>query len=360
MNKKLFKRKLLGILLIIITILNFFPQKVEAKTIYNRTYSWGTGKTADLKDAIASLPKERVENLKLPILLDVPLTSLRNSWGDKRSGGRRHEGIDIMAPRGSFIISPTKAVVTRIDTGILGGKIVYTANPGNETFYYAHLDGYNPELKVGDILEPGDLIGYVGNSGDARFSSPHLHFTIYDDIKGPRNAYLRIHSEFSYEEKAKSLKKIIALIDKDDQKYDNLKNKYKDLVALAETETISTPKVLGESVPIKQEDSVLGTIAYAEENKIESKVETQPEKTKLNFTRDLKEGMEGSDVAMLQKFLLKEGKGSEAKKLASVTNYGKFGPQTKKALIEYQKSVGITPAQGYFGSKTKSYIEKEN
>lgn len=365
-QKNLISKASFSLVFVIISFFSFGPIKVEAKSIYNHSFSWGSGKTIALKDKLQLLSKNRIDDIKLPVLLDVSLNSLTNSWGDKRSGGRHHEGIDIMAPRGSFIVSPTEAVVTRIDSNLLGGKVVYTANPGNETFYYAHLDGYNPELKVGDLIEPGDLIGYVGNSGDAIFGATHLHFTIYDDIKGPRNPYLRIHSEFSYDEKAKSLKKIIALMDSSDTKYGEVKNKYKDLVALAKTETISKPQVLGVKTEDKVENSAIGTVAYANENTDETNLEITKTKveeknnevkvSKITIKRDLKLGDTGKDVEVLQKFLIKQAKGGEAKKLANVTSYGKFGPTTEKALIEYQKSIGISPAKGIFGPKTRAYL----
>lgn len=75
-----------------------------------------------------------------------------------------------------------------------------------------------------------------------------------------------------------------------------------------------------------------------------------------NFSKNLVAGSRGNDVSQLQLFLIAKSAGTAAKALASSGATGRFGPLTKKALIEYQKSVGITPASGYFGPKTRAYI----
>lgn len=155
-------------------------------------------------------------------------------------------------------------------------------------------------------------------------------------------------------------------MDSSDTKYGEVKNKYKDLVALAKTETISKPQVLGVKTEDKVENSAIGTVAYANENTDETNLEITKTKveeknnevkvSKITIKRDLKLGDTGKDVEVLQKFLIKQAKGGEAKKLANVTSYGKFGPTTEKALIEYQKSIGISPAKGIFGPKTRAYL----
>jgi murein DD-endopeptidase MepM/ murein hydrolase activator NlpD len=123
-------------------------------------------------------------------VLGVSRESLTDTWGEARSHGRTHEGVDIIAPRGSVVVSPTKAVVVNIGTHELGGNVVYTANPGGEQFYFAHLDRVKKGLKVGQALRVGDVIGYVGNTGNASSTAPHLHFGIYK--QGATNPFPRI------------------------------------------------------------------------------------------------------------------------------------------------------------------------
>lgn len=157
-----------------------------------------------LSKKINKLDNNIVEEMPIPILLGVTVDNLNDTWGDARSGGHTHEGIDIFATRNSIIVSPTEAVVTKITDQGLGGVQVWTANPGDESFYYAHLESVYPILKVGDELDPGDIIGYVGNSGNASLASPHLHLGIYTE-DGAINPYERLTSEFSLQQKIKTL-----------------------------------------------------------------------------------------------------------------------------------------------------------
>ena len=157
-----------------------------------------------LSKRIKQLDNDTIDNISIPVVLGVTMRDLNDTWGDARSGGRTHEGIDIFAVRGAIIATPTEAVVTKITNQGLGGVQVWTANPGNESFYYAHLSSVFPKLEVGDILDSGDIIGFVGNTGNASGASPHLHLGIYTDT-GPINPYERIDSEFSKKQRIKIL-----------------------------------------------------------------------------------------------------------------------------------------------------------
>ena len=114
---------------------------------------------------------------------------LANSWGAARPGGRRHEGIDILAPKGTPVVSTTRGIVTRVGMNRLGGQIVGVLGPGLEWHYYAHLDSFGT-FREGDIVHAGDVLGYVGNTGNARGTPAHLHYGIYRDA--PRNPYPRL------------------------------------------------------------------------------------------------------------------------------------------------------------------------
>ncbi len=115
----------------------------------------------------------------LPVPVDgVAAARLYNSWGAPRPGRRTHQGIDIFAARNTPVRSTTDGIVVRVGTNTLGGRIVSVAGPGGQVHYYAHLERYG-DRKVFDWVKQGDIIGYVGNSGNARTTPPHLHYGIY-------------------------------------------------------------------------------------------------------------------------------------------------------------------------------------
>ena len=140
----------------------------------------------------ASLPNAQVNKLKMMRLdsrLPVPVkgisrAQLRDTWGSARSHGRSHEGIDIMAERGTKVYSATEGLVADLRNNNLGGKVIWILGPSGSWHYYAHLDGHKRGLNVGDYVHKGDLIGYVGNTGNARHTAPHLHYGIYLNGKG--------------------------------------------------------------------------------------------------------------------------------------------------------------------------------
>ena len=108
-------------------------------------------------------------------LIDRPLT---DTWGAARSNGRSHEGIDIFAPRGTPIHSTTDGIVRKVGNNTLGGRVVSIIGPGGSGHYYAHLEDY-ADIAVGDWVNAGDVIGYVGDSGNAKGTPPHVHYGIY-------------------------------------------------------------------------------------------------------------------------------------------------------------------------------------
>jgi murein DD-endopeptidase MepM/ murein hydrolase activator NlpD len=103
---------------------------------------------------------------------------LKSSYDDAR-GSRRHEAIDILAPRGTDVLAVEDGRVARLFTSAAGGLTVYQFDP-TETFvyYYAHLDSYAPGLTEGSMLRKGDVVGKVGTTGNAPKDTPHLHFAI--------------------------------------------------------------------------------------------------------------------------------------------------------------------------------------
>lgn len=131
----------------------------------------------------------RLKGQPLPERLPIPVkgikaSQLKDTWGAARSSGRRHEGIDIMAERGTKVLSTTAGVIVDMRNNNLGGKVIWIAGPAGSYHYYAHLDGHKRGLDVGDRIKKGQLLGYVGNTGNARGGSPHLHYGIYLEGKG--------------------------------------------------------------------------------------------------------------------------------------------------------------------------------
>ncbi len=164
---------------------------------------------------IKKLDSKAVKDLPIPILLGVRVSNLSPNFGDPRDGGSRsHEGLDIMSPMGSFISSPTEAVVVRTGKGDSSGTYVTTANPGGETFTYMHLSGIADGVKTGTVLKTGDLIGYVGDTGNAKGGAPHLHFEIRKSRKAT-DPFPRLTKEFSSAERLGVLKDILADLQKE-------------------------------------------------------------------------------------------------------------------------------------------------
>jgi murein DD-endopeptidase MepM/ murein hydrolase activator NlpD len=130
-----------------------------------------------------------------PVSLPVPVegvepAQLADTWGGARSGGRKHEGIDIFAPRNAQVLAATRGLVIRRGWNLLGGRTISILGPGGQTHYYAHLEGYD-DPDAGDWVEAGQVIGYVGDSGNAQGTPTHLHYGIYES-GGAVNPYPRL------------------------------------------------------------------------------------------------------------------------------------------------------------------------
>ncbi|HZF67793.1 MAG TPA: M23 family metallopeptidase, partial [Gemmatirosa sp.] len=115
--------------------------------------------------------------------------SVQSFWGADRDGGARaHQGIDIFAPRGTPALAATDGVVRHVGENRLGGRVVFLYDPaGGQSLYYAHLDAQ--AVTGGQRVRAGDTLGFVGNTGNARTTSPHLHFGIYRGGEGAVNPF---------------------------------------------------------------------------------------------------------------------------------------------------------------------------
>ncbi|WP_241739050.1 M23 family metallopeptidase [Pontibacter beigongshangensis] len=126
----------------------------------------------------------------------VPGKSSRNIssiWGDPRdAGARRHEGVDVFAPRGTPVIASVDGIVTRVGTNTRGGNVVWLSDARRRyNLYYAHLD--RQLVAPGQRVTVGDTLGLVGNTGNAITTAPHLHFGIYLAGRGATNPYPYLH-----------------------------------------------------------------------------------------------------------------------------------------------------------------------
>lgn len=132
---------------------------------------------------LAALAMEKPDlELAMPVE-GVRVKYIKDTWHAPRSGGRRHEGQDIFAKQGTPVRSSTSGYVINIGENQLGGKVVYVLGAGGRTYYYAHLDAYSPDVAVGDEVSRETILGYVGTTGNAAGTPPHLHFGVYDSTQ---------------------------------------------------------------------------------------------------------------------------------------------------------------------------------
>ena len=319
-------------------------REYEGETLHWSEYSV----RSETRQKISALPSEVVQNLPIPILFGVEIKNLTKNFGDPRGDGTRtHEGLDMLAPTGTPIIAPTDAVVTRIGDGVNSGLYVYTADPGGEVFVYMHLDRIGEGVSEGLSLKRGDLIGYVGNTGNASGGAAHLHFEIKNN--GATDPFPRLTQTFSLNEKIQSLATIISVQNNPQVFSQFIVDNFIDELRKAETQNITLPqeiKTLLENAP--QPTSVV----------------TPPSSNTPSYTDDvvsfdMELGAQGSHVVWLQKFLIEKDTGEDARYLGRSGATGYFGPITQRALIEYQKANNISPAVGYFGQLTRASIAND-
>jgi len=299
----------------------------------------GWRQTSGLQQKISALPSIANASVLMPVLFGVGINDISPNFGDPRDNGTRtHQGEDIMAVKGTPIVSPTPAVVLRTETGVDEGNAVYTANPGGETFVYMHLDHFGEGVVSGLVLGQGSLIGYVGNTGNASGGAAHLHFEIHNSSGTPTDPFPRLTSEFTPAQKVSFLTTILTQTADPVSLSQFLVTNFRSTFTAALAANVMLPT------------SITNALASIPANTIPTSGGSSLP------AGDLDVGSSGAAVITLQNYLIQAASGPAAARLAGAGATGNFQTLTKAALVEYQLAVGITPPTGYYGATTRSFI----
>ncbi|MGO1474981.1 MAG: M23 family metallopeptidase [Psychrobacter sp.] len=172
-NKPNFLSRIISVLIraaVLLLLLFIFDKLLPS--ISQQTQSFVMAKWQQLSLLQQELPTE--DSLPSPL----PKQHLTDTWGGARSQGRTHEGVDIFAPRGTPIQATTQGIVSKVGENTLGGRVVMIIGPGGAGHYYAHLEDY-ADIAPNDWVNAGDIVGYVGDSGNAKGTPTHVHYGIY-------------------------------------------------------------------------------------------------------------------------------------------------------------------------------------
>ena len=116
-------------------------------------------------------------------------TTFTDTWGAPRGGGRTHQGVDMLAARGTPTVAIEAGTIRRMGNGGLGGITIWLTGTSGDEYYYAHLDAWAAGLSIGQSVGVGELVGYVGSTGNAAYSVPHLHFELHPNGGSAVNPY---------------------------------------------------------------------------------------------------------------------------------------------------------------------------
>lgn len=139
-----------------------------------------TPPTAAPKIARARTDVEFLRDTRLMVPVDgIAPEQIPDTYWAKRDGGRIHHASDIMAPRGTPVVAATDGVVLRVGENKTGGTVVYTTDFERRfVYYHAHLERVHERIREGLVIQQGDVLGYVGTTGNAPPNAPHLHFQV--------------------------------------------------------------------------------------------------------------------------------------------------------------------------------------
>jgi peptidoglycan LD-endopeptidase LytH len=128
---------------------------------------------------VAAEPEEAALQISLP-MKGLKLPDIQDTFEQTRGGTRRHEATDIMAPRGTPVLAVNDGRIVKLFLSKPGGNTIYQFDPSEKfCYYYAHLDRYAGGIAEGAMVHRGEVIGFVGSTGNADPSAPHLHFEIH-------------------------------------------------------------------------------------------------------------------------------------------------------------------------------------
>jgi len=294
--------------------------------------------------AISRLDKSVVERFPTPVLFGVTLRNIVSDFGDPRGGGTRlHEGQDMMAVRGTPIVTPTDAVVTRTGFGDSAGNYVYTANPGGESFRYMHLDKI-ANIKAGDVLKAGDFIGTVGDTGNAVGAGVHLHFEVRDGVA--LDPFPRIALEYTLEQKMELVVRM----------YKNLGNKKEMAEFLVATYPREFAEALNKGYTLPAEvKTALRNAGVVDVSELLAQLEKIIASIPAIVTKDLQLGDSGTEVSLMQVFLIHRNVGPAGAALARAGATGYYGPVTEAAVSEYQ-AIAKGAVSGVYNQETRTMM----
>lgn len=291
---------------------------------------------------ISGLDDDAVEEFFIPVLFGVTKDRVVPDFGAPRGGGtRQHEGQDFMAPKGTPVVSPTEAVVTSVGDGDSSGLYVSTANPGGESFRYMHLDTI-ADIKQGDRLKVGDLIGTVGDTGNAPDGVYHLHFEVWNKDREAVDPYPRFGGDLTLKEKAGYLTQVVSGIDGSTSKYlKTLVNTFASEFARMQAAGYKLPAGITTALKANGQSTGGDPIAlHTLATKIPALLPT------------LKSGDTGPAVQLLQLYLIIVGDGAAIDKLAASGATGYYGPVTEAAVKAHQEATDVKTT-GEFDTATK-------
>lgn len=135
------------------------------------------------------LVRLRSRLLAIPVQNTTP-AQLQDTYTQARAGGAPHDALDIMAPRGTPVLAVEDGRITKLFLSKPGGITLYQFDPDSAyAYYYAHLDSYAADITEGASVSKGQILGYVGSTGNALPDAPHLHFAIFK--LGPERQWWR-------------------------------------------------------------------------------------------------------------------------------------------------------------------------
>jgi hypothetical protein len=297
-----------------------------------------------LSKKVKKLSKKTPAHFPLPILFGKSVAQVTPDFGSPRGGGTRtHEGQDIIAPKGTPIISPTEAVVLSVGEGDSAGKYVRTANPGGLTLVYMHLDTI-AKIKSGEVLKVGELIGTVGDTGNAKGITPHLHFEVRKD--GALDPYPFLEDSLTLEEKTRFLSGVIKKAKNKNEMVTFLVSEYGEVLTEALGKAYAVPKEI-EKLLIKTK-KITSVADLQKHNELVARVPH-------TLLKNLSLGDEGSEVRLLQQYLVTTNT-KESAGLAATGPTGYFGPVTERALRGLQKKLKIKES-GVWDTETRIKLQ---